>query len=476
MNQFHYSYLFPYEKVRAHSRIVIYGAGVMGQEYLKQMRISNYCQVIALADRDYEAYQNGSIPVCAPSAIHTCDFDYVVIALRGETYLQEMRRVLLEQGVPDDRIVHQAQRDPVPDLIGQSPDPIQLTNSCPAYTYVREGGQPVAVNIFGGVGDAIIQKKTLESLTQLFSNAIIDIYAENGVSFLRFLYKDMKQVNWIGHNCGTVYDSRKEKYALAITVRGTVRLYVDWIKAESFPVRFARWMEEWRKTNTRTELYLSVPLYPLLGRSLYRGHNCYDRLHFDNQLPRISDQVAIPIDDNIAYGRFKELRLGRYVSINYGNGSSKDISTVAKSWPKENFEKLIAMLHDRIPSIKVVQIGSGDLDKLHGADQCFLGEGWEMVAQLLKYSLLHIDIEGGLVHFATQLGTKCVVLFGPTPIRYYGYRQNINIQAGDCHGCLGLYLDVNRCAKGMERPACMYCITPSMVMKRIDEVLGSTDA
>jgi ADP-heptose:LPS heptosyltransferase len=51
---------------------------------------------------------------------------------------------------------------------------------------------------------------------------------------------------------------------------------------------------------------------------------------------------------------------------------------------------------------------------------------------------MHIDDEGGLVHMATALGTKCAVLFGPTPVGIFGYEQNINICADTCKECFGI--------------------------------------
>ena len=75
------------------------------------------------------------------------------------------------------------------------------------------------------------------------------------------------------------------------------------------------------------------------------------------------------------------------------------------------------------------------------------------------------------MHLATQLGTKCAVLYGPTQVTYVGYPQNINIQAGTCHDCYGLYDNLDRCARGLDEPECMYSITPEYVMENIKKYL-----
>ena len=92
----------------------------------------------------------------------------------------------------------------------------------------------------------------------------------------------------------------------------------------------------------------------------------------------------------------------------------------------------------------------------------------------LPLNLNHF-IEGGLVHLATNLGTKCVVLFSPTQPNIYAYPNNINIVYATCNGCYGLYENGYACARGLEKPECMYSITPEMVMEKIAEYIDSNN-
>ena len=50
---------------------------------------------------------------------------------------------------------------------------------------------------------------------------------------------------------------------------------------------------------------------------------------------------------------------------------------------------------------------------------------------------------------------------------------HINIKVGNCHDCCGVYMDSNRCARGLEKPECMYSITPEIVMGNIEKYLMS---
>ncbi|MCR5755559.1 MAG: hypothetical protein K6G30_12210, partial [Acetatifactor sp.] len=106
--------------------------------------------------------------------------------------------------------------------------------------------------------------------------------------------------------------------------------------------------------------------------------------------------------------------------------------------------------------------------EVEGADKYVLGENLKLVEHILKGSRIHVDCEGGLVHIATAMGTKCAVLFGPTPKFFYSYPQNINISVGTCNGCMGLIENWPfECIKGMNEPECMYNITPKLLLDEI---------
>ena len=45
-----YMYLFPFEKVKAGSKILIYGAGDVGMEYFQKVKMAGYCDCIGFID------------------------------------------------------------------------------------------------------------------------------------------------------------------------------------------------------------------------------------------------------------------------------------------------------------------------------------------------------------------------------------------------------------------------------------------
>ena len=72
-----YYHLFPFEKVPCGSRLIIYGAGEVGQWYLQQIRETGYAEVIAVADRAWDKYPDIGIPLIAPQDIVGLDYDFV---------------------------------------------------------------------------------------------------------------------------------------------------------------------------------------------------------------------------------------------------------------------------------------------------------------------------------------------------------------------------------------------------------------
>ena len=110
----------------------------------------------------------------------------------------------------------------------------------------------------------------------------------------------------------------------------------------------------------------------------------------------------------------------------------------------------------------------GDI-KIENADRCFMGINFELTKYILANSLLHVGCEGGLIHLATQLGTKCLVLFGFTPVEYFGYKQNINLVSDVCTPCMAIWESGSgrTCMrdKNAKEPPCMLAHMPQKVFE-----------
>jgi ADP-heptose:LPS heptosyltransferase len=91
--------------------------------------------------------------------------------------------------------------------------------------------------------------------------------------------------------------------------------------------------------------------------------------------------------------------------------------------------------------------------------------------------LLHIDIDGACTHICKAIGTKAVVLYGPTSAKIIGYPENINITSSICRDCYHK-LDHKlwgKCPLGYEKSLCMESIKPQFVAQKAIEYLKGLD-
>ena len=466
-------FLFPFEHVAHNSQILIYGAGELGQAYAKQIMITGYCNLLGIIDRNCKSYVDTVIPVYPPYSIHTLSFDRIVVALKNPGGLPEIRRVLANEGVPDEKIVFIGKRDKIAwnlflDGSVNSSVGEKLAWNC--------GTVSIALFLLTAMGGMFFIKRFIQEIVRLLPDCKIDIYITQLGNPIRCFYSDIPNINTFVQNLGSRYIQNRDQYDLAMQVNSGGFLTVDVFKPDRIPsqyVDFKNKIQYLQKRIKNDEYTDSMPRIVLFQNRRFHGQNAYTAFNygvFDIQ----DKKVSIPLNVE-AWKRFNSMRLERYITLNYGNGSCKDGSKIAKMWPLERFNSLIQLFKKQYPAISVVQLGTADAERIDGADRYIFGESFELVIHILKNSILHIDIEGGLVHLATQLGTKCAVLFGPTPEFYYGYEENINIKVGNCHDCCGVYMDSNRCARGMEKPECMYSITPEIVMERVKEHLKFND-
>lgn len=97
---------FPYEIVDKNSKIVLYGAGIIGQYYYSQLKISNYCEIVLWADKNYKKFkENKELEVYSPDKINSTTFDKVIIATKEEHTANAIKEELRALGIGIDKMV-----------------------------------------------------------------------------------------------------------------------------------------------------------------------------------------------------------------------------------------------------------------------------------------------------------------------------------------------------------------------------------
>lgn len=333
-----------------------------------------------------------------------------------------------------------------------------------------ENAISVAIRVTGGFGDYIISAKVIEEILSL-ANCRLEIFAEKQ-EFAKAVYRAYSNV---GFNFKDEFIAQASKYDLSLDVGHFVECInyrKEKVKAisEELAKRIDYLVKHYK------ELYVDI------------GQQCYrERIHFEKcklegldrwtelRMGKTFDinekKVRIPMlnEYKSCLDKFG-LNNKKYITINYGTDAIRVGMKQLKLWPKDNLETFVRLFHDKYADIYIVQLGAKNAEKVAGADFYIFGEKIEATKWILKQSLLHIDCEGGLVHLATQLDTKCVVLFGPTPVHMYGYKQNINIHNDECEYCMGLSEDwAYKCFKGYSECNCLRNITPEQVINTIDK-------
>ena len=101
------SFVFPYHKVEPGSRVILYGMGKAGNAFCQQIMQTQYCELIAWADRNCRQFTDttGSIPRILPNEMKEYRFDYVVIAIENKIVVNHVLNGLISGGIEKKKVI-----------------------------------------------------------------------------------------------------------------------------------------------------------------------------------------------------------------------------------------------------------------------------------------------------------------------------------------------------------------------------------
>ena len=467
-------YLFPFGDVRARAKVLVYGAGRAGQMYMRQIMASHYCELVGMLDQRADEYQHLPCHVWFPNALQVMrqeDYDFVVISVQKTEVQIEIRKELCNiWDVPQDKIIISSKHNELStDTL--LPAKRRALIGVPAF---ERSEVPIAF-IFrtgSGLGDAVIVLKLLEALLILAPEAVVDIYVEDEIqkSYVEIFYTEV-------HGFGSIqpletYTFFRQKYALSINRNRFVD--IDYLNEKLLYSKCPVLLTAMQKVKKFNELYFR-PNESVNARNYALSHilgtDCYSCLG-GGALPIKGNKVAIRLWPDYEEA-FEQLGLRHYITFNCGSGGISGRRQI-KEWPSDYMGRYLEIVKTHFPDFEIIQLGSKDMQPLQQANRHYLGIDLRLVEYILAHSLLHVDIEGGLVHLASQLGTKCAVIFGPTDPKHFGYQANINLISDVCVPCFGVRLDAYHCLRGEdERLPCMCAVRPEEVWERTRDWLES---
>lgn len=99
--------IHPYGDIPAGSRILLYGAGVMGQRLYQDMVSEGNVHVTEWLDLNWDIYQGQGLEVESPEKIDEMDgsYDYILIAVIRQDTANAIKKILMKKGVPERKIL-----------------------------------------------------------------------------------------------------------------------------------------------------------------------------------------------------------------------------------------------------------------------------------------------------------------------------------------------------------------------------------
>ena len=85
------------EKLKG-KRIAIYGAGVVGRDFYRQMFQMDQCEITAWVDKQKYGIKN-LVPIGKPEALKDVEYDVLILAVKSKTVADEIKEELMQNGI-----------------------------------------------------------------------------------------------------------------------------------------------------------------------------------------------------------------------------------------------------------------------------------------------------------------------------------------------------------------------------------------
>ena len=72
-------FLFPFQLIEKGSKIILYGGGLAGKNYLAQIWETGWCDVVAVCDRNWKEINIRDTKLISPEELAEYDFDIILI-------------------------------------------------------------------------------------------------------------------------------------------------------------------------------------------------------------------------------------------------------------------------------------------------------------------------------------------------------------------------------------------------------------
>lgn len=99
-----YEYILPDNEIQGYKKIVLYGAGRVGQDYYAQLQRKSNLDVVLWADKKYETLSRSGLPVENIESIKGKKIDIIILAAQKRELAENMKQNLIDKGVDEEYI------------------------------------------------------------------------------------------------------------------------------------------------------------------------------------------------------------------------------------------------------------------------------------------------------------------------------------------------------------------------------------
>jgi len=335
----------------------------------------------------------------------------------------------------------------------------------------------ILVHIRGGIGDVCMTRVFIKKLREIVPDASI-VFAYDHKNIVDMVFQD-----------GLIDDFHSNKYIpeeFDLVISGCHLLIYDFINRE------------------RIEK-LAPQLLPIIEKGL-DVQRCFKPFatytpYLDGQLASITvangggrvtnlgwfsgldidqnDEALLTLNPQLSAKTLAKHNLvgKKYITIHDGINTNTDTSYghPTRCWPKACWQEFARLFKTAFPGVQLVQLGGEKSQVFDFVDISLVGKTPPAdLPYILASALLHVDGESGMVHIAHMTPTNSVVLFGPTPVAYFGYSRNTNLQAPFCGGCMNISKHwMTQCVLGYPpEKQCLASITPQQVFESVRKHLS----
>lgn len=342
-----------------------------------------------------------------------------------------------------------------------------------------EGKLKILVHVRGGIGDVCMTRPLIKRLRESFPAALI-----------YFCYDSRTTVDTVfpdGLTDGFVprgYDPKE--YDLVIA--GCHAFNFDYYDLPRLQYLAPQWMPSFQKALAlQQKLQIVINNTPHLDGLWAKISMAYGSARVANTglttgFPITqNDRAPLKPDPQKLHQTLDKFGLSgkKYITIHDGTNTNTDLHgrQATRCWPRVHWERFGQLFKQQFPDILLVQLGAGNSAAFGFADICLVGKtAVPDLPYILQGALLHIDGESGMVQLANLTDTRAIVLFGPTPVAYFGYARNINLRAGDCRECMCIRADwMSRCPL-FDTNRCLHAIKPEKVLEETEKLLAAPQA